>query len=154
MQKIAPFLWFEKSAKEAAEFYVEVFGPNAKITSSQIMEGTPSGTVEIMGISLLGQEFTLMAAGPYQKINAAISFVISCEDQKEVDHYWEKLSSVKEAEQCGWLTDKFGVTWQVVPTALHRLMGDPDRVKAGRVQAAMMQMKKIVIADLEKAYRG
>ncbi len=152
MQKIAPFLWFETGAKEAAEFYVNVFGPDAKITSSQVMEGTPSGTVEIMSISLKGQEFTLMTAGPFRKFNEAISFVITCDDQQEVDHYWEKLSAVKESEQCGWLKDKYGVSWQVVPTALGRLMGDPDRVKAGRVQAAMMQMKKIIIADLEKAY--
>ena len=154
MQKIAPFIWFESDAKDAAEFYVKVFSPDAKITSSQVMEGTPSGTVEIIGIILKGQEFTLMAAGPFRKINEAISFVISCDDQKEVDHYWEKLSAVKEAEQCGWLKDKYGVSWQVVPTALHRLMSDPDKAKAGRVTAAMMQMKKIVIADLEKAYAG
>lgn len=154
MQKIAPFLWFEKGAKEAAEFYVDVFGSDAKITSTQIIEGTPSGTIEIIGVLLMGQEFTLMTAGPFRKFNEAISFVISCEDQKEVDHYWEKLSAVKEAEQCGWLKDKYGVSWQVVPTALMKLMNDKDKAKAGRVTQAMLQMKRIVIADLEKAYAG
>lgn len=154
MQKITPFLWFETGAKEAADFYVSVFGDSSRITSSSIMQNTPSGTVEIIGISLQGNEMTLMSAGPFQKINSAISFVISCEGQDEVDHFWNSLSAVPEAERCGWLTDKYGVTWQVVPQVLNKLMSDPDKEKAMRVQQAMLKMKKIDIAGLEAAYRG
>ena len=152
MQKITPFIWFEKGAKEAADFYVSVFGGDAHIVSSNIMTGTPSGTVEIITVSLAGQTFTLMAAGPFQKVNSAISFVISCETQDEVDHFWEKLSAVPDAERCGWLTDKYGVTWQVVPTILPSLLGGPDKEKAGRATAAMMKMKKLDITVLQKAY--
>ena len=154
MQKITPFIWFEQGAKEAADFYVSIFGGDSKIVKSNIMTGTPSGTVEIISVQMLGQEFTLMSAGPFRKINEAISFVINCETQEEVDHYWEALSAVKESEQCGWLKDKYGVSWQVAPTALATLLGDADKAKAGRVQSAMMQMKKIDIAGLEKAYNG
>lgn len=152
MQKITPFLWFETGAKEAAEFYVSVFGDGSRILSLSEMHDTPSGTVEILSVVLKGQEFSFMTAGPFRKFNEAISFVISCDSQEEVDHYWNNLSAVPEAEQCGWLKDKYGVSWQVVPTALGRLMGDPDRVKASRVQEAMLKMKKIDIAGLEAAY--
>ena len=154
MQKITPFIWLEQGAKEAADFYISIFSGDSKIVKSNIMTGTPSGTVEIISVHMLGQEFTLMSAGPFRKINEANSFVINCETQDEVDHYWESLSAVKESEQCGWLKDKYGVSWQVIPTALTKLLGDADKAKAGRVQEAMMQMKKIVIADLEKAYKG
>jgi len=151
MQNITPFLWFDKNAKKAAEFYVSVF-PNSKIISSSVMDNTPSGTVEILSISLNGNEFSLMSAGPFDKINRAISFVITCQNQAEVDYYWEKLSAVKSAEQCGWLKDKFGVTWQVVPKQLGELMGDPDPAVASRVQQAMLKMKKIIISDLQIAH--
>ncbi|MDA8099019.1 MAG: VOC family protein [Nitrospiraceae bacterium] len=154
MQKITPFIWFEKGAKEAAEFYVKVFGKGAKVKTMQSIPNTPSGTVEVVTLDLQGQEFTLMAAGPFRKINEAVSFVVNCGTQKEVDHYWNALSAGGEKGQCGWLKDKYGVSWQVVPTILTRLMGDRDPVKAGRVTQAMLKMKKIDIAALKKAYFG
>ena len=152
MQKITPVLWFETGAKKAAKFYVSVFGNDSQILNVSEMTDTPSGTVEIISLELKGQTFTLMSAGPFHKFNPAISFVVNCDTQEEVDHYWNNLSAVPEAEQCGWLTDKYGISWQVVPTALARLLGDPDREKASRVQQAMLKMKKIDIAKLEEAY--
>ena len=154
MQKITPFLWYEKEAKEAADFYVSVFGGDSKIKQEQIIHNTPSGTVEIISVELMGVEFTLMSAGPFQKFNASISFVVSCGSQEEVDRYWEKLSADKSAEQCGWLKDKYGVSWQIVPTVLAKLLADSDREKADRVMQAMLKMKKIEIPKLEEAYRG
>lgn len=150
--KITPFLWFETGAREAAKFYLSVFGENAKMEDESSLSDTPSGTVEIFTINLFGQDFTLMTAGPFKKFNESISFVISCDTQEEVDHYWNSLSADPESEQCGWCKDKFGVSWQVVPTALGRLMGDPDREKAAKAQQAMMKMKKLVIKDLEDAF--
>ncbi len=149
MQKITPFLWFERDAQKAAEFYVSVFGEDSRIMNSSIMTNTPSGTVEIISVSLRGQEFTLMSAGPFQKMNAAVSFVIDVSGQEEVDYFWNALSAVPEAERCGWLTDKFGVTWQVVPKELHELLSSPDKEKASKAQQAMLNMKKIVIAELQ-----
>jgi predicted 3-demethylubiquinone-9 3-methyltransferase (glyoxalase superfamily) len=154
MQKITPFLWFDTQAREAAKFYTSVF-KDSKITSPVTLEDTPSGTVDIITIELLGQEFTLMSAGPQFKFTEAISFVIDCENQEEVDYYWEKLTSDGgEESQCGWLKDKFGLSWQVVPRQLSELMGDLDKEKAGRVMQSMLKMKKIVVADLQKAYEG
>lgn len=154
MQKITPFIWFKEGAKEAAEFYVSVFGEGSLIKSEQIMTDTPSGTVEVIDIELRGCGMTLMAAGPFREINEAISFVIDCEDQAEVDYFWEKLSAVPEAEQCGWVKDRFGVSWQIIPKRLNELMADPDREKAGRVTKVMLQMKKIDVAALEAAAEG
>ena len=154
MQKITPFLWLESSAKEAADFYLSVFGEGSRTIDQSILHNTPSGAVEIITLLLRGQEFTLMSAGPFKKFNEAISFVISCENQEEVDHYWEKLSAVGEAEECGWLKDKYGVSWQVVPTILTKLLKDEDKEKAGRVMQAMLQMKKIEIQALEDAYNA
>ncbi|MEK7530826.1 MAG: VOC family protein [Patescibacteria group bacterium] len=154
MQKITPFLWFDTEATAAADFYVSVFGGDSKLLSTQVMTDTPSGTVEIVNVSLRGQEFTLMSAGPLFKFTEAISFVIDCENQEEVDHFWNALSAVPTSEQCGWLKDKYGVSWQVVPRRLNELLADPDKAKAGRVTQTMLQMKKIVIADLEKAAQG
>jgi predicted 3-demethylubiquinone-9 3-methyltransferase (glyoxalase superfamily) len=152
MQKITPFLWFESGGKEAAEFYISVFGPqNAQIKSHSVMSETPSGTVELLAVELFKQDFTFMTAGPFRKFNEAISFVVSCDTQDEVDRYWNALSAVPEAEQCGWLKDKFGVSWQIVPIALPMLMNDPDPKKSRRVQEAMLKMKKIDIAALESA---
>lgn len=153
MQKITPFLWFDKEAGEAAKFYVSVF-KDAKILTTQTMTDTPSGTVEIVDIELFGQRFTLMSAGPYFKFTEAISFVVDCEDQAEVDYYWEKLSAVPASEQCGWLKDKYGLSWQIVPRRLVELQNDPDSEKAARVVQAMLKMKKLVVADLEKAALG
>jgi predicted 3-demethylubiquinone-9 3-methyltransferase (glyoxalase superfamily) len=154
MQKITPFIWFEKGAKEAAKFYVKVFGRSSKVKDVQLVKDTPSGTVEVVTLELKGQEFMLMAAGPFRPITEAISFVINCSTQKEVDHFWEKLSEGGEKGQCGWLKDKYGVSWQVTPTILAKLMSDPDPVKAGRVTQAMLRMTKIDIAKLKTAHKG
>lgn len=152
MQKITPFIWFEKGAKDAADFYIKIFGKRSKIKKISTIDNTPSGTVEIITLELDSQEFTLMSAGPFRPITEAISFVVNCKTQKEVDYYWTKLSSGGEKSQCGWLKDKFGVSWQVVPTILNELMVDRDPIKAGRVTAAMLKMTKIEIAKLKKAY--
>jgi predicted 3-demethylubiquinone-9 3-methyltransferase (glyoxalase superfamily) len=154
MQKITPFLWFEKDAKKAADFYVKIFGRRSKVKAIQSIRDTPSGTVEVVSLELAGQEFTLMAAGPFRKINEAISFVVNCGTQKEVDHFWSALSRGGEKGQCGWLKDKYGVSWQVVPTILVELMSDPDPVKAGRVTQAMLTMTKLDISKLKAAYSG
>lgn len=151
-QKITPFLWFDKEASNAAKFYTSVF-KDSKIIHTSIMEDTPSGTVEIVTIELLGQEFTLMSAGPLFKFTEAISFVIDCRDQKEVDYYWEKLTADGgEENMCGWLKDKYGLSWQVVLRQLNEMLGSKDKEAAGRATQAMLKMKKIVIKDLEEAY--
>ncbi len=160
MQKITPCLWFEhNNAEEAMEFYTSVF-KKARIVS---IERYPSGVTEgplagmdgkvLTGIfELEGQRFICLDGGPVFTFDkAGISFQVDCETQEEVDHYWNKLSAVPEAEQCGWLKDKFGIAWQIIPTALGRLLQDPDKAKAGRVMKAMLQMKKIDIAELERA---
>ena len=154
MQKITPFIWFEKGAKEAAEFYVKVFGKRSKIKDVSTITDTPSGTVEVVTLDLAGQELTLMAAGPFRPITEAISFVVNCGTQKEVDHFWSGLSRGGEKGQCGWLKDKYGVSWQVTPVILTKLMRDRDPVKAGRVTQAMLKMKKIDTKELERAYAG
>ena len=154
IQKISPFLWYEKDAKQAAKFYVSVFGKGSKILNVSTMRNTPSGTVEVVSVQLLGQQFTLMAAGPFEKFTAATSFVVQCKTQAEIDRYWKKLSAHPEAEACGWLKDKYGVTWQIVPTVLGGMLADRDRKKAMRVQEAFLQMKKFDIAKLKAAYRG
>ena len=151
MQKITPFLWFDKEAGEAAKFYTSIF-KDAKIIGTTTLENTPSGTVEIVTIKLFGQEFQLMSAGPLFKFNEAISFVVNCETQQEIDHYWEKLSAVPEAEQCGWLKDKFGVSWQIVPAVLFQMQKSKDKQKLARVTEAFLQMKKFNIAVLQRAY--
>jgi len=151
MQKITPFLWFDTQAREAAKFYTSVF-KESKMMTPETFDDTPSGTVDIITIELFGQEFTLMSAGPSFKFNEAISFVIDCVDQEEVDYYWEKLTDGGEESQCGWLKDKFGVSWQVVPRALNELMGDKDKEKAGRVMQAMLKMQKIDVSKLQEAY--
>jgi len=153
MQKITPFLWFDKEAREAAEFYASVF-KDAKILDSTTLENTPSGTVEIVTIELFGQEFQLMSAGPLFKFNEAISFVVNCDNQEEIDYYWAKLSAVPEAEACGWVKDKFGVSWQIVPTIMYEMQKTKDRQKLARLTEAFLKMKKFDIAELQKAYAG
>ena len=153
MQKITPFLWFDKEAGEAAKFYTSVF-KGSKIKNSTMIPNTPSGTVEIITIELLDQEFTLMSAGPLFKFNEAISFVVHRNTQKEIDYYWEKLSAVPEAEQCGWLKDKYGLSWQIVPAVLPKMFQDQDPRKVARVTEAFLQMKKFDIKTLERAYAG
>ena len=153
MQKITPFLWFDKEAGEAAKFYTSVF-KDSKIKTSTTLQNTPSGTVEILAVELCGQEFTLMSAGPLFKFNEAISFVVHCDNQKEIDYYWEKLSADPKAEQCGWLKDKYGLSWQIVPTALEKMLQDKDARKVARLTEAFLKMKKFDIAALKRAYKG
>jgi predicted 3-demethylubiquinone-9 3-methyltransferase (glyoxalase superfamily) len=152
MQKITPFLWLESDALGAAKYYASIF-KEAKIQNEEALDNTPSGSVQIVTIELFGQNFTLMAAGPMFKFTEAISFVVDCVDQDEVDYYWDHLTANGGEEgNCGWLKDKYGVSWQIVPRQLGELMGDSDRVKADRAMQAMLKMKKIDIAGLQKAY--
>ncbi|OGS95659.1 MAG: hypothetical protein A3H31_09735 [Gallionellales bacterium RIFCSPLOWO2_02_FULL_57_47] len=158
MQKITPFLWFDNQAEEAMNFYVSVFR-NSKVLSVQRygqeaaeVSGRPKGSVMTASFLLDGQEFVALNGGPVYRISPAISFVVNCETQEEVDEYWKRLTEGGEEVQCGWLTDKFGVSWQIVPTQLDKLLSDPDPVKSGRVMQAMLQMKKIDIAGLKRAY--
>jgi predicted 3-demethylubiquinone-9 3-methyltransferase (glyoxalase superfamily) len=154
MQKITPFLWFEKDAVKIAEYYTAII-KDSKINNTSVLSDTPSGTVEIVNIELFGQAFTLMSAGPLFKFTEAISFVVDCVDQAEVDYYWDAFTADGgEESMCGWLKDKYGLSWQIVPRRLGELMGDPDGEKAARVSQAMLQMKKIDIAGLEKAHAG
>ena len=153
MQKITPHLWFDKEAKEAAEFYTSIF-PQSKIKDTTTLHNTPSGTVDIVTIELLGKEFMLISAGPLFKFNEAISFMVSCDTQEEIDYYWEKLSAVPEAEQCGWLKDKYGLSWQIVPNAMTQMLKDKDEKKPARVTEAFLKMKKFDIAALKRAYKG
>ncbi|MEW6604234.1 MAG: VOC family protein [Thermoproteota archaeon] len=153
MQKITPFLWFDKEAGEAARFYTSVF-KGSKIKGSTTIDNTPSGTAEIITIELMGQEFTLISAGPYFKFTEAVSFVVNCETQQEIDYYWEKLSFDPKAEQCGWLKDKYGLSWQIVPTILPGMLQDKDKKKVARVTEAFLKMKKFDIEALKRAYNG
>ena len=150
-QKITPFLWFDKEAGEAARFYTSVF-KGSKIKESRKLENTPSGTVEIVTIELLGQEFTLMSAGPLFKFNESVSFVVPCETQEEINYYWNKLSADPKAEQCGWLKDKYGLSWQIVPTILMKMQKEKDPKKVARMTEAFLKMKKFDINALKKAY--
>lgn len=152
MKKVTPFLWFDKNLKEITDFYISVF-PDAKLSSRGELSDTPSGQVEMATLTIFDQDLNMMTAGPMFKFTEAISFLVSCDDQKETDYYWQKLTADGgEESECGWLKDKYGLSWQIVPKRLQELLGDPDPLKAKRVMEAMLQMKKIVIADLEKAY--
>ncbi|WP_298436154.1 VOC family protein [Geobacter sp.] len=153
MQKITPHLWFDKEAREAAEFYTSVF-PESRIKDTTTLHNTPSGSVDIVTIELLGQEFMLISAGPLFKFNEAISFMVHCDTREEIDYYWEKLSAVPEAEQCGWLKDRYGLSWQIVPAVMADMMKDKDREKLARVTEAFLRMKKFDIAALKQAYEG
>ena len=153
IQKITPFLWFDKEAAEAAKFYTSVF-KGARIKESTKLSNTPSGTVDIINIELLGQEFTLMSAGPLFKFNESISFVVNCDSQEEIDYYWDRLSADAKAEQCGWLKDKFGVSWQIVPTEMNEMMRKGTKEQMARVTEAFLKMKKFDVATLRKAYQG
>ena len=151
MQKITPFLWFDNEAGAAAKFYTSIF-KDSEIIDTTTLENTPSGTVEIVRIKLFGQEFQLMSASPLFKFNEAISFVVSCETQQEIDDYWEKLSADPQAEQCGWLNDKYGVSWQIVPAVMFEMQKSKDKQKLARVTETFLQMKKFDIAALQRAY--
>lgn len=153
IQKIRPHLWFDKEAKEAAEFYTSIF-PNSKIINVTAIHDTPSGDCDIVSFVLSGQPFMAISAGPLFKFNESISFMVSCDTQEEIDYYWGKLSAVPAAEQCGWLKDKFGLSWQIVPAILDEIMSDKDEKKIARVTQAFLKMKKFDIEVLERAYRG
>jgi predicted 3-demethylubiquinone-9 3-methyltransferase (glyoxalase superfamily) len=153
MQKITTFLWFNDNAEEAANFYCSVF-KNSRIKhvtlNSEAAPG-PTGAVLIVGFELEGQEFLALNGGPQYSFTQAVSFLVNCETQEEVDEYWEKLSAGGQKIQCGWLTDKFGLAWQVTPRILMELIGDQDAEKASRVMQAMMQMEKIDIKKIQEA---
>ncbi len=156
MTKITPFLWFNNQAEEAMNFYVSIFRNSKVLNVNRYPEGSPvpAGTVMTASFVLDGQEFTALNGGIPFPPSQTISFVVNCETQEEVDYYWEKLSAGGKEGQCSWLTDKFGVPWQIHPTALGKLLSDPDPVKAGRVMQAMLRMTKIDIAALQRAHDG
>jgi predicted 3-demethylubiquinone-9 3-methyltransferase (glyoxalase superfamily) len=150
MKKITPFLWFDTQAEEAMNFYVSIF-KNSKVGS--IQRAGSDGPVLSVTFQLEGQEFMALNAGPQFKFNEAISFFVDCKTQEEVDELWAKLTADGgEESMCGWLRDKYGLSWQIIPSALGEMMGDPDPAKAQRVVQAMLKMQKIIIADLKKAY--
>ena len=149
-QKVTPFLWFDHNAEEAANCYVSIFS-DSKI--NKVVPG-PGGTVKVVEFTLAGVEYIALNGGPHFKLNEAFSLSVDCESQAEVDHYWEKLSAGGSHLQCGWLVDKFGLSWQVVPSVLTKLLLDPDPEKSGRVMAALMEMTKLDIQKLQDAYDG
>jgi predicted 3-demethylubiquinone-9 3-methyltransferase (glyoxalase superfamily) len=162
MQKVTPFLWFDDQAEEAAEFYTSIF-KNSKIgrttrygKEGYEIHGKPAGTAMTVEFEIDGQPFTALNGGPVFQFNEAISFQVRCDTQEEVDYYWDKLSEGgdEKAQQCGWLKDKFGVSWQIVPTILSELVGDSDSEKSQRAMKAMLQMKKMDLEALERAYEG
>ena len=161
MQKITPFLWFDNNAEEAVNFYVSIF-KNSKVgkvtrynEASSKAAGRPEGSVMTMEFQLEGQSFTAINGGPHFKFTEAISFVVDCETQEEVDYFWNKLTADGGQEsQCAWLKDKYGLSWQIVPRVLIEMIGDKDPQKAQRVMEVMLQMKKIDIATLQQAYDG
>jgi predicted 3-demethylubiquinone-9 3-methyltransferase (glyoxalase superfamily) len=154
MQKITPFLWFDSNAEEAVNFYVSIF-KNSRI-GNVVRYGDagpgPKGSVMTVAFHLDGQEFMALNGGPYYQFSPAISFFVNCETQQEVDELWERLSEGGEKIQCGWLKDRFGVSWQIIPTVLLELQNDKDPVKSKRVMEAMLQMKKLDIQALKRAY--
>ena len=160
--KITPFLWFDTQAEEAARYYTSVFKNSKIITTTRYGEagkeihGKKPGTAMTVAFELDGQSYTAINGGPMFKFTEAVSFVVHCESQEEVDHYWTKLSQGGDpkSQQCGWLKDRFGLSWQVIPDVLFELIGDPDPAKSGRATQAMLQMKKIDIAELKRAFAG
>ena len=156
MSKITPNLWFDNQAEEAAKFYVSLFQNSRIINVTRIENGGPQEdmTVAVVNFELDGREFVAFNGGPYFKLNEAMSLSVDCTDQAEVDRLWDALTAGGEEQQCGWLKDRFGLSWQIIPARLVQLMQDPDPAKAGRVTHAMLQMVKIDIEGLEKAYRG
>ena len=160
MQKITPCLWFDSEAEDAARFYTSVF-KNSRIgriarygKEGKEIHGRPEGSVLTVEFEINGQMFTALNGGPVFKFNEAVSFQVPCDSQDDVDYYWERLSAGgdEKAQQCGWLKDKYGVSWQIVPTVLGKMLQDKERKRADRVMKAMLQMKKVDIAGLERAY--
>ncbi len=162
VQKITPFLWFDSRAEEAANFYVSIFENSEVGAISRYgkegfdIHGRPEGSAMTVSFRLAGQQFTALNGGPLFTFTEAVSFVVSCEAQAELDHYWEKLTEGGDetAQRCGWLKDKFGLSWQIVPTALAQLMGGADAAASGRVMQALLQMRKLDIAALRRAHEG
>ena len=154
MQKITPFLWFDGQAEEAMNFYVSIFKNSKVVQSSRHGDAGPKGPFMVGTFSLEGQEIMVLNGGPHYKLTPAFSLMVNCEDQEEVDYYWDKLTEGGTEVQCGWLTDKFGVSWQVVPKKFRELMGRGDAEKNNRMMQALYGMKKLIIADLQKAYDG
>jgi|SRR6266487_1906784 len=154
MQKITPFLWFDDQAEEAVNFYVSLFKNSKVLSMNRYGDAGPGtkGTVMSATFQLEGQEFMALNGGPEHKFNEAISLFVNCETQEEVDKLWNQLSEGGEEGPCGWVKDKFGLWWQIIPTALGEMLGDPDPVKSQSVMKAMLQMKKIDIAGLKQAY--
>lgn len=161
MQKIIPNLWFDRNAEEAVDFYVSIF-KNSKIgnimrygKSGAEVSGQPKGSVMTVSFELLGQDFVAMNGGPLFKFTEAVSFMVQCEDQEEIDYYWEKLSEGgdENAQQCGWLKDKYGLSWQIVPAGMDEMIGKGDPEKTEKAMEAMLQMKKIDIETLMDAYK-
>lgn len=156
MQKITPFLWFDNQVEEAVNFYVSIFKDAKVVTMSRYGEAGPGpkGAVMTAVFQLFGQQFIALNGGPQFKFTPALSLVVNCETQEEVDDYWEKLSAGGRTDRCGWLTDKYGLSWQIVPTVLGKLMSSKDPQKSGRAMQAMLQMTKLDIAALQRAYDG
>ena len=154
--KIVPFLWYAKEAEEAAKFYCSIF-PDSHVDGVNPMPAEspsgPAGSVKVVDFTLCGQAFRAMSAGPLDPFNHAISFMVECKDQAEIDRYWEALGAGGSYEECGWLKDRYGVCWQIAPTVLLEMTQDPDREAARRAAEAMLKMKKIDIAELERAFR-
>jgi predicted 3-demethylubiquinone-9 3-methyltransferase (glyoxalase superfamily) len=158
IQKITPFLWYTKEAEDAAAFYTSIF-PNSRVRRVTALPSDspsgPAGSVKIVEFELFGQPFTAMSAGPLDPFNHAISLLVTCDDQGEIDRYWDGLlAGGGTPEQCGWLRDRYGLSWQIVPAGFGEMMSDPDRARAKRVSDAMLKMVKIDIAALEAAYAG
>lgn len=154
MQRITPFLWFENQAEEAANFYISIFKNSRIVDVSRYPEGAPgpAGTAMVVRFELEGQQFTALNGGPNSAFTEAISFYVDCQTQEEVDHLWDKLTDGGQESQCGWLKDRYGLSWQIVPAKLSELMSDPDPAKSSRVMQAMLGMNKIEIKGLQDAY--
>ena len=160
ISKIVPCLWFDNQAKEAAEFYVSVFKGARIVNVSHYTDAgrevhrRPAGSVMTVEFEIAGRRFTALNGGPHFKLNEAVSFQVMCDDQAEVDYFWRRLSEGGEQVQCGWLKDRFGLSWQIIPAALERYLGDPDAAKSQRVMQAMLKMRKFDVAALDRAYAG
>jgi predicted 3-demethylubiquinone-9 3-methyltransferase (glyoxalase superfamily) len=154
MQKITPFLWFNNNAEEAMNYYTSVFKNSKKVDISRNGEGGPGPKGSVMSVTfeLEGQMFYALNGGPTYSFTPAISMFVDCKNQEEVDYYWEKLSEGGRKDRCGWLVDRFGLSWQIVPTVLTEMLRDPDPVKASRVMKVMLRMDKLIIKDLKAAY--
>ncbi len=151
LKTIVPHLWYDKQAREAAEWYVSIF-PDSKITHSAILKDTPSGDAETVSFELAGQPFMAISAGPFFKFNEAVSFIVYCDTQEEIDYYWSHLTKEGEEGQCGWLKDKFGLSWQIVPSLMNEMMENGTQEQIANVTGAFLKMKKFDIVTLQQAF--